>query len=65
MSNHVEKLRKLTAEYKQGFAESLKKRISDTESFDASRVGMSVHDMSKAYHQLKIQHESSINKFKE
>lgn len=60
MSNHVEKLRKLTAEYKHkhGFAESLKKRISDTDTFDASRVGMSVHDMSKAYHQLKIQHES-------
>lgn len=58
MSKHAEKLRKLTAEHKPGFAESLKKRVSETEPFDASRVGMSVHDMSKAYHQLKIQHES-------
>ena len=60
MSNHVEKLRKLTTEYKhkQGFAESLKKRVSNTETFDATRNGMSVHDMSKAYHHLKIQYES-------
>lgn len=64
MSNHAEKLRKLTAEHKHGFTESLKKRISNTESFDTTRVGMSEHDMSKAYHQLKIQHESSKSKVK-
>jgi hypothetical protein len=65
MGNHVEKLRKLTEKHKHGFAESLKNRISNTDTFDASRVGMSIHDISKAYHQLKIQHESSIYKFKE
>ena len=58
MSNHAEKLRKLTEKHKQGFAESLKKRISNTDILDTSRNGMSVHDMSKAYHHLKIQHES-------
>lgn len=58
MSNHVEKLRTLTAKHKNGFAELLKKRINNTETFDATRNGMSVHDMSKAYHNLKIQHES-------
>ncbi len=58
MSNHVEKLRTLTTKHKHGFAESLKKLVSNTETFDATRNGMSVHDMSKAYHHLKIQHES-------
>ena len=57
MPNHVQKLRTLTAQNRHGFADSLKKQVSNKPvEYEAPRRGMSVEDMSKAYHTLKLMH---------
>lgn len=57
MSNHVQKLRTLTAQNRNGFADSLKKQISNKPvEYETPRRGMSVDDISKAYHTLKLMH---------
>ena len=57
MTNHVQKLRTLTAQNRHGFAESLKKQVRNKPvEYEAPRRGMSVEDMSKAYHTLKLMH---------
>ena len=57
MTNHVQKLRTLTAQNRNGFAESLKKQVSiKSVEYEAPRRGMTVDDMSNAYHTLKLMH---------
>ena len=58
MPNHVQKLRTLTTQNRHGFADSLKKQVSNKPvEYEATpRRGMSVEDMSKAYHTLKLMH---------
>ena len=63
MPNHVQKLRTLTAQNRHGFAESLKKQVSNTSvEYDAPRRGMSVKDMSEAYRRLQLRHANTISK---
>lgn len=58
MTNHVQKLRTLTAQNRHGFAESLKKQVSNkpVEYEVIPRRGMTVKEVSKAYHTLQLIH---------
>ena len=58
MPNHVQKLRTLTAQNRHCFADSLKKQISNkpVEYEATSRRGMTVKEVSKAYHTLQLIH---------
>lgn len=59
MANHVQKLRTLTAQNRHGFADSLKKQVSNKPlEYEDPRRGMTVEEVSKAYHRLKLIHAS-------
>jgi hypothetical protein len=55
MPNHVQKLRTLTTQNRHGFAESLKKQVSNKPvEYEENRRGMTVDDMANAYHTLQL-----------
>ena len=57
MPNYVQKLRATTTQNRHGFAESLKKRVSNKPvEYEDPRKGMSVEEVSRAYHTLKLIH---------
>lgn len=58
MTNHVQKLRALTTQNRHGFAESLKKQVSNkpAEYEVITRRGMTDKEVSKAYHTLQLMH---------
>lgn len=57
MSNHVTKLRTLTAQNRHGFADSLKKQVSNKSvEYDAPRRGMTDKEVSNAYRTLQLRH---------
>ena len=58
MPNHVEKLRTLTDQNRYSFAGSLKKKVSNkpVEYEAITRRGMTVEEVTKAYHTLQMMH---------
>ena len=58
MANHVQKLRTLTEQNRYSFAGSLKKQVSNKPSeYEAiTRRGMTVKEVTKAYHTLQLMH---------
>jgi hypothetical protein len=60
MPNYVQKLRATTTQNRHGFAESLKKQVSNkpVEYEDITRRGMTVEEVSRAYHTLQLIHTS-------
>jgi len=58
MGNYADKLRTLTAKHKRGFTVSLKTHVNNADKYEEPTKGMSVDDIAKAYHHLKIQYEA-------
>jgi hypothetical protein len=59
MPNYVQKLRATTTQNRHGFAESLKKQVSNKPvEYEDPRKGMSVEEVSRAYHTLQMIHAS-------
>jgi hypothetical protein len=55
MPNYVQKLRTITTQNRNGFAESLKKQVSNKPvEYEDPRKGMSVEEVSRAYHTLQL-----------
>lgn len=59
MANHVQKLRTLTEQNRYSFARSLKKQVSNKPlEHEDPRRGMTVEEVTKAYHTLQLMHAS-------
>jgi len=59
MPNYVQKLRATTTQNRHGFAESLKKQVSNKPvEYEDLRRGMTVEEVSRAYHTLQLIHTS-------
>jgi hypothetical protein len=58
MPNYAQRLRTLTVQNRNGFAESLKKQVSNkpVEYEAITRRGMTDKEVSKAYHTLQMMH---------